>query len=354
MPGLEPGQRVQRFAAAAQPGAAGEVRVDEVAPDRYRHPVRGLGAPRHELDREARLGGDEDGAAEQQQHRDRSVVQALQVAGRGDLQVVGARHREVDLGHRGEAGDHRRDRGELDRLDRLGPAGRVAEQVVQPLRLGRGVAAAVRLDADLAAQRDRVHPDAGPLGDGQLEGQGRRHGVPVRGRAGTAEDEVGHVSVFQPPSTEPRGPVRPGQHDRAPPQAGQERLQRLADLRPAVEPLPVQPELADQRVAHVDRDQEDLVLVDEDGLGVRRQLRQQRVRDGEPVPGLEVELAFGDPARARVARHHPAQRRVVEEERHRDRDLELVPVRAVQRPLRVVADPLGYRPVPAARPPRRG
>src|SRR5580692_8305727 len=45
-----------------------------------------------------------------------------------------------------------------------------------------------------------------------------------------------------------------------PPQAGQERGQRLAGLGPAVEPLPVHPELADQRVAHVDRDQEHLVF----------------------------------------------------------------------------------------------
>ena len=169
---LVAGQRVQRLPAAAQPRAAGEVRVDEVAPDTDRHPVGGLGAPRHELDREARLGGDEDGAAEQHQQRDQAVVQALQVAGRGHLQVVSARHRQVDLGHVAERGDHRRDRGELDRLDRVGPAGRVAEQVVQPLRFGGGVPAAMRLDADLAAQGDRVYAHAGPLGDGQLRTTG--------------------------------------------------------------------------------------------------------------------------------------------------------------------------------------
>src|SRR6266487_767976 len=139
----------------------------------------------------------------------------------------------------------------------------------------------------------------------------------------------------------------PLQYDRPPPQPGQERGQRLAGLGPAVEPLPVHPELADQRVAHVDRDQEHLVLMHEDGLGVRRQLAEQRVRGGEPVPGLQVELALGHPARARVARHHPAQRRVEEEERHRDRDLQLVPVGAGQRPGRVVADPLGHRLIPA-------
>src|SRR6266568_1820881 len=144
------------------------------------------------------------------------------------------------------------------------------------------------------------------------------------------------------------------QDDRPVPQAVQEPGQRLARLGPAVEPLPVHPELADQRVAHVDRDQEHLVLMHEDGLGVRRQLAQQRVFGGEPVPGLQVELALGHPARARIARHHPAQRRVEEEERHRDRDLQLVPVRAVQRPAWVVADPLGHRLVPAPRRPLVG
>src|SRR5690349_8939198 len=141
----------------------------------------------------------------------------------------------------------------------------------------------------------------------------------------------------------------PLQYDRPAPQPGQELIQRLASLGPAVEPLPVHAELADQRIAHVDRDQEDLVLMHEDGLGVRRQLAQQRVFGSEPVPGFQVELALGHPARARVARHHPAQGRVEEEERHRDRDLQLVPVGAGQRPGRVVTDPLGHRLVPAPR-----
>src|SRR5690242_12268773 len=63
----------------------------------------------------------------------------------------------------------------------------------------------------------------------------------------------------------------PFQGDGSLPQAGQERLQRRAGLGPAVEALPVQPELADQRVAHVDGDQEDLFGMDEDRLGVRGQ-----------------------------------------------------------------------------------
>src|ERR1700684_1123930 len=49
------------------------------------------------------------------------------------------------------------------------------------------------------------------------------------------------------------------QRDRAVPQAGHERGQRGADLGAAVEARPVHPQFADQRVAHVYRDQEHLV-----------------------------------------------------------------------------------------------
>src|SRR5208337_1580035 len=101
--------------------------------------------------------------------------------------------------------------------------------------------------------------------------------------------------------------VLPFSGDRPLAQALQERGQRGAGLRPAVEPLPEQPELADQRVALVDRDQENLVTlvrgglggasprtraalrpVHEDGLDVGCHLPEQRVRGREPVPGRQV------------------------------------------------------------------
>ena len=132
-------------------------------------------------------------------------------------------------------------------------------------------------------------------------------------------------------------------------------------LRAAVEALPFHPQLADQRVALVDRDQEDLPLrgaprantpvfgaVDEDGLHVRGQRPEQRVAGGQPVPGGQVQLALGRAAGARVARHHAIQRRVVEEEGHGHRDLKLAPVRVGKRPARIVVDVLRYGPVLAA------
>src|SRR6516162_3134234 len=53
-------------------------------------------------------------------------------------------------------------------------------------------------------------------------------------------------------------PSRP--RHRAPPQPGQEGRQGRAGFRSAVEALPSHPQFADQRVALVDRDQEDLIL----------------------------------------------------------------------------------------------
>ena len=77
---------------------------------------------------------------------------------------------------------------------------------------------------------------------------------------------------------------------------------------------------------------------------------QQRVLGGEPVPGGEVELAFGHPGGARVAGDDAAERRVEEEEGDRDRDLQLRPLRLGQRGRRVMAHPVGHRAVAAAGP----
>src|SRR5215472_5526631 len=84
-----------------------------------------------------------------------------------------------------------------------------------------------------------------------------------------------------------------GQRHRAPPQAVQEGRQGRAGFRAAVEALPFHPQLADQRITLVDRDQEYLVSlrtalvgpVDEDGLDVGGQRPEQRVGGGQPVPG---------------------------------------------------------------------
>ena len=93
----------------------------------------------------------------------------------------------------GKAGHHRRHGGELQRLQRVGPALGVAEKVVQPFRLRARVAAPGRLDPDLAPQRDRFHLLAAGLADPQHQRQGGHHRVPVRPGPDAVEGQLGHV-----------------------------------------------------------------------------------------------------------------------------------------------------------------
>ena len=165
--GLEALQLVQRLPGHPDPGAVREVHIDRLTPDADREAIGRLLAPRHLLDLQPAVDHGEHRAAEQQQQRNLARVQAGEVPGRADLQVVGERHGQVELGAAGEAGNHDRHRGELQRLERVGPALGLAEQIVQPLGLGVGVAPPGRLDPDLAPQRDRVDPLAAGLGDPQ-------------------------------------------------------------------------------------------------------------------------------------------------------------------------------------------
>ncbi len=110
--------------------------VDGLAPDADRQPVGGLLAPWHLLCLQPAVGHPEHGAAEQQQQRYLAAVQAGEVPGRPDLQVIAEHHRQVELDAAGEAGHHDRHVGELQRPERLGPALRLAEEIVQPLGLG--------------------------------------------------------------------------------------------------------------------------------------------------------------------------------------------------------------------------
>jgi len=139
------------------------VDIDGLAPDADGEAVGRLLAPRHLLDLQPAPGGAEHGAAEQQQQRDLAGLQAGEVPDRADLQVVTEHHGQVELGAAGEAGHHDGHGGELQRAQGFRPALRVAEQVVEPLRLGVGVAPPGRLDPDLAAQGDRVHPQPAGL-----------------------------------------------------------------------------------------------------------------------------------------------------------------------------------------------
>jgi len=115
----------------------GEVGVDSFAPGAERKPVLCVLAPRHLLHPELAVSGAKHGAAEQEQQRNLSGVEAREVASRADLEVIAELDRQIDIDTAGEARDHGRHGGELHGLERVRPALRIAEKVIQALRLGR-------------------------------------------------------------------------------------------------------------------------------------------------------------------------------------------------------------------------
>src|SRR6266568_4984673 len=126
----------------------------------------------------------------------------------------------------------------------------------------------------------------------------------------------------------------------------------LACLGAAVKPAPVQAHPAGQLIAGVDRHEEVLHAhvraADQDGLHIGFGGGEQRVRRGQPVPGLQVERALGGAGRARVERADLASLRAAQEEGQPDRDLELIPLDDGQLPGRVVQVAVRNRAVSAA------
>lgn len=187
-------QGVEAVPAQPDPGGAREEAVHHLPPDAHRQPEGCLLLPRHRLDAEAGPLLGEDGATEQEQQRDLAVVEGLEVLGRGDLEVVGAGDRQGDLGNLREAGDHQRRLGPQQRLERLAPAPRLAEQLQQPLLLRRRIGAQPRHDLDQAAQGDGMDRRAAGRADPQPEGEGRHRGVGLGLRPDDGEGQLGHGS----------------------------------------------------------------------------------------------------------------------------------------------------------------
>ena len=154
--GLEPLEPIERVATDPEPSAVRKVQVHQPPPHGDREPERGLLVPGDRLGGEPGLAAGEHGAGEEQQQGDLPATQPVEVLGRGHLEVVAAFHRQVDLRRRPEAGDGRRHMGPQNGPERVTPSGRLAEQLVEPLLLFRRVAPLLRLDADLAAQRQGV------------------------------------------------------------------------------------------------------------------------------------------------------------------------------------------------------
>ena len=221
----------------------------------------------------------------------------------------------------GEAGTvvptwvHRNGRSESPHLRR------VAEQLDEPRLLGRLVAAALRLDPDLAAQRDGVDRPA------------RRRSV-MRSRSisvGTAAYGSARASTTSKPSelmASPRrravGPAparrrRTRRARRAPPRRRRSRATAGAAGRPARSRRRSGTRKHSARAAGA-------VGAHEERLDVGQQRGQAGVGGDELVPRVERQQRLGGAGRARVERGDPLERRVHEEEGHADRDLQRVPL----------------------------
>src|SRR5262249_60771503 len=133
------------------------VAVHELAPGGDRQSVTRLAIPWDLRDPQAALAPREDGTAEEKQERDLAALQRVEVLRRGDVEVVRARHREIDLAGAREPGSHRGDVRPEERLQRIAPALGHPEQLLEARPLVGGVAPTLRLDPDLAAQRERVN-----------------------------------------------------------------------------------------------------------------------------------------------------------------------------------------------------
>ncbi len=205
--GLEADEGSEHVPVEAQPAGVRIVELDHLLPDRYGQRVGRLAVPRHLFHPEPVAAPGEDRAGEQQRERDRAFPESVQVLRPGDLEVVGARQRQVDVAGAGEALHHRGALHPHEGSQRVPPPGPAAEQGEQARLLGLGVAAALRLDPDLAAQRDGVDLRAGRLLDPQPGGQLRRHRVRLGHDVEHAEPQPGHRATC--PSM-PAGSTRAG------------------------------------------------------------------------------------------------------------------------------------------------
>jgi hypothetical protein len=97
----------------------------------------------------------------------------VEVLRRRHLEVVGAGHGQVDLGRAGEPRHRHAHLRPQERPQRVPPPRRLPEQLEEPRRLGGVVAAALRLDHELATERNGVDRLAVGLGQPQAEEERR-------------------------------------------------------------------------------------------------------------------------------------------------------------------------------------
>src|SRR4051812_24475674 len=133
----------------------------------------------------------------------------------------------------------------------------------------------------------------------------------------------------------------------------EEALDLLPDLAAAGEAPPAHADQSYQRVAVLDRHEEVVPrtarAVHEERLHVRLELAQHGVRALDLLPRVEVEQRLGRAGGARVVRDDSSRVRAGGEERHLDRDPQLLPRHVVELEAGQAKPPVGDEPVmPAA------
>jgi hypothetical protein len=166
---------------------------DQIAPHRHRHVVVVFAIPRHLLDREAARPLHENRSTEQELQRNRAIPQRMEILRGGDLEVIRARQRHPDFGVVGESGHHRGGVLPEEGALRGGPALARPEQVDQALRLGVGIPAPQRVNADLTAQRDRVDRIVADRGNAQPRHQDRCRRIRFGRHVKDRERHLGHA-----------------------------------------------------------------------------------------------------------------------------------------------------------------
>ncbi len=204
--GLVLRQRLQTSQVQTDPAGVREERVHQPSPDGHRQLVAGFPVPGHLLHPEAGRPLGEDRAGKEQLQRDgpvprgragtwRRTTSKSKVQGSGRSTSVSVR----------EALDHGAALHPQEGLQRGGPALRGAEEIQQPGRLLRVVAAPLGLDADLAAQGDGVDGGAGGFADAQPCGQLRGRCVRLRVKVDDGELELSHRASFPAAAAWPAG-----------------------------------------------------------------------------------------------------------------------------------------------------
>src|SRR5580704_11297836 len=81
----------------------------------------------------------------------------MKILAGSDFEIVGARHRQLDRRRAIKCGRQMRDVGPQKGLHGIAPSRRFTEQFLESTLFRIGIAAAIRLDSNLASQRNRMN-----------------------------------------------------------------------------------------------------------------------------------------------------------------------------------------------------